>query len=784
MKERVAMRTAARDRFAAMYYKKDGEEDDRTLWFDPDSTTADPVAPGLGLEVRRAVLDDNGDFTNANAVVKALGKHDGQFSIRLLRKMKHVEDEKDEGKFGEWVKRMKVAASTVEVKGCNCRKKGSQNGITLPCLDDEAEVCTLLDLMPFLLECVKIGMMLALCIFLVVVLCAWDVHPHDAGHAFHTSHLSGYHMEVDGGLHVVGEGKGVELPEPAYQHVLHGVYRAVIDARIIVGACASTLYNYELQWKLFVTDGISNITGQRYGHAVAEFGTRILALSAHEAETYENYDSLDWDPNAKYGSDLAWAAITPDHTTGPEMYLEFSVHNVSSASTSSSAHRRRLQGSGAASAGVALHGCGGVGGVGLMVQTLGMPALARSRIAIGLVILVGVYAVMLLEIVHRAVCGLVGALLVLGLLGLIGTPPTFNTVIDWMDEGTLGLLFGMMIIVAMLSTTGLFEWLAAKALKMSKGNIFVLMSFLTFATAFLSAFLDNVTTMLLIAPVTIKICVALGIDPVALLIAEAMFANLGGAATMIGDPPNIIIGLALKEHLGFSDFIVNVCPVVLISYIPAMVLTKLMFWKEFPFSQPLDDDGVPRVFGPDFYIKLEKKFTIRNYPLLAKAGSVTVCVILLLFLHPVHHKDSHWIAFLGAVAILLLAKPHEFHHLLDMVEWDTLLFFSGLFVLIEGLSELGLLRYIGGMMADTIAGIDDSSRLAVALVMLIWITGVASAILDNIPFTATMVPIIIQLAENEELNLDIRPLAWALSLGACLGGLGTLVGSSVSWELL
>ena len=203
-----------------------------------------------------------------------------------------------------------------------------------------------------------------------------------------------------------------------------------------------------------------------------------------------------------------------------------------------------------------------------------------------------------------------------------------------------------------------------------------------------------------------------------------------------------------------------------------------MYWKEFPASTPLGDDGEPREFTPEFYEKLEKKFPIRNMPLLIKAGAVTMMVVILLFLHPVHHKGSHWIAFLGAVAILLLAKPHEFHHLLDMVEWDTLLFFAGLFVLIEGLAELGLLRTIAGMIADTIATVDDSSRLAVAILMMIWLNACASAILDNVPFTATMVPIIIQLSENPDLGLDIRPLAWSLALGACIGGIGTLVGAS------
>ena len=233
-----------------------------------------------------------------------------------------------------------------------------------------------------------------------------------------------------------------------------------------------------------MSDGVNSTTGRHYGHAIKAFGTKHLALSAHENEAYEVYDSLVWDPNVQYGSDLAWAPITPTAPKGgAELYLEFSVQNTSVFDSSAASHRRRRLQSTApsttASSSASLHGCGGAGGIGIMVQTLGMPAIARSRVVIGLIILIGVYAVIVTEILHRAVVGLIGALLVCGLLGLIGTPPTFNTVIDWMDEGTLGLLFGMMVIVAMLSTTGLFEWLAVKALKFSKGNILVLMVLLS-----------------------------------------------------------------------------------------------------------------------------------------------------------------------------------------------------------------------------------------------------------------------------------------------------------------
>ena len=256
-----------------------------------------------------------------------------------------------------------------------------------------------------------------------------------------------------------------------------------------------------------------------------------------------------------------------------------------------------------------------------------------------------------------------------------------QTALVWMDEGTLALLFGMMIIVNLISTTGLFEFVAIRALDMSKGNMSKLMVLLCIATAVLSAFLDNVTTMLLLAPVTIELCKVIEMDPIPFLISEVMFSNIGGTATMIGDPPNIIIGNMLSDHVGFVDFILNLAPCIFFASFPSLFFLKWFYRDNF---------NVPdRVFDIE---ALKKQYPISDPVLLAKSGVILSAVLLLFFLHPVHHVDTSWVACVGAVGLMVIATPHELHHVFESVEWDTLLFFAALFVMIEAMATMGLIR--------------------------------------------------------------------------------------------
>jgi Na+/H+ antiporter NhaD/arsenite permease-like protein len=340
-----------------------------------------------------------------------------------------------------------------------------------------------------------------------------------------------------------------------------------------------------------------------------------------------------------------------------------------------------------------------------------------------------------------------------------------------MEWSTLGLLFGMMLIVGELSHTGVFEWFAVRLLIASKGSYNRLMILLSLLTAVSSAFLDNVTTMLLVAPVTIDMCNILNVDPRPYLIGEVLLSNVGGTATLIGDPPNIIIGSAFEE-IGFIDFIVNILPCIFFFCIPVSVGLILYIYRPYLSStkMPVLDEA-----------KLRRTYQIYDEPRLYIAGTVAFFVILMFFLHPVHHNDTAWIALLGAFITMTFTNPHDVQDALrNHIEWDTLLFFAGLFVLVEVCAAMGLLDLIGEALGNFIESQDEDKQLSVAITLILWVSAITSAFLDNIPYTATMIPVIQILADQLPETLPLTTLAWALSFGACLGGNGTLLGASAN----
>ena len=395
---------------------------------------------------------------------------------------------------------------------------------------------------------------------------------------------------------------------------------------------------------------------------------------------------------------------------------------------------------------------------------------ASYRVLLSGLLLLLFYACIMADLVHRtlaAMCGSFAALV------LLATTTEYHAgmgaALVWMDEGTLALLFGMMILVALISTTGVFEWLAIRALDASKGDLRLLLVLLCLSCGVLSAFIDNVTTMLLFAPVTIELAGIIGVDCVPLLISEVLFSNICGTATMVGDSPNIIIGNLLSEHVSFLDFIVNLMPVIALCVWPILAFLK-WFYRDF-LAQPMANFNIA---------ELRKKYEIHNPVLLAKSGLILGAVLVLFFLHPVHHVDTSWVACVGALGLMIVATPHELHHVFTHVEWDTLLFFAALFVMIEAMAMMGLIRAIGSALAAFIAAAPVESRLRVALTVILWTSATVSGLLDNIPYTATMVPVVRILSEHPDLDLPLKPLVWALSLGACLGGNMTLVGSSAN----
>lgn len=433
---------------------------------------------------------------------------------------------------------------------------------------------------------------------------------------------------------------------------------------------------------------------------------------------------------------------------------------------------------------------GGGGGLDLGIEI--REGMGTQAVYVGLAILLAVYVLIIFEWVHRTLAAAVGGIVAMMALNYYKEGDALSlaevtTLIDW---ETIGLLLGMMVMVGILSNTGVFEYFAVLSYKKSGGSIWTLVVILCSVTAVLSAFLDNVTTMLLLTPVTIQLAKVLDIKPIPLLISEVLFSNIGGAATMIGDPPNIMIGSGLSpdkiasaeggkyEYMSqygvtFNDFIIEMGPGILMCIVPSFMLLKWYYADEFSGSRIRD------------VAELESKYGIKDPQMLKVAGFILVLVIINFFLHPITHIAVSWIALVGAVIMLLATDRHELEEPLHHVEWTTLLFFAGLFVLVHSLQEMGVINYIGQYVMAAIEyfgsneGDGQTVRLAAAILIVLWVSAIASAFIDNIPYTATMIPIVLQIAD-ELGDYLLGPLIWALAFGACLGGNGTLIGASAN----
>ncbi|XP_056271357.1 P protein [Pseudoliparis swirei] len=463
----------------------------------------------------------------------------------------------------------------------------------------------------------------------------------------------------------------------------------------------------------------------------------------------------------------------------------------------------------------------------------------ETQVVIAAVILTGVYVLIIFEVVHRTLAAMLGSLAALAALAVIGDRPSLVTVVEWIDYETLALLFGMMVLVAIFSETGFFDYCAVKAYQLSRGRVWPMIIILCLIAAILSAFLDNVTTMMLFTPVTIRLCEVLNLDPRHVLIAEVIFTNIGGAATAVGDPPNVIIvsNQALRregiDFASFTGFMSLGIFLVLISSFPFLRLLlwnkklynkesieivdlqhEVLVWRQTaqrinPASREetavkcllmqkvLDLEVRLRSMMKTFHSQiseedknwekniqeLQKKHRITDTVLLVKCVSVLSVVIFMFFLNsfiPSIHLELGWIAILGSLWLLVLADIQDFEIILHRVEWATLLFFAGLFVLMEALAQLQLIDYIGEQTALLIKSVPEDQRLAVAIILVMWISALASSLIDNIPFTAAMIPVLINLSQDEDVNLPIKPLIFSLAMGACLGGNGTLIGASAN----
>ncbi|KAK5638427.1 hypothetical protein RI129_012722 [Pyrocoelia pectoralis] len=436
-------------------------------------------------------------------------------------------------------------------------------------------------------------------------------------------------------------------------------------------------------------------------------------------------------------------------------------------------------------------------------------------------VLVLLYILIIFEVIHRTLAAMLISTMSIAILAALNARPSLEEVVSWIDIETLLLLFSMMTLVSIFSETGIFDYTAVLAYKLTSGREWPLINSLCFLTALLSCFLDNVTTGLLMTPITIRLCEVTKLDPIPVLISMIIFSNIGGAITPIGDPPNVIIASnpdVIKSGINFSSFILHMgLGVILVSIFtylhlrylyrnvrnlrssePQEVLElkrEIAVWQRAAAcmsSYSKDEEVVKetlkkrstRLIGKlntrtrthmsqgdnynDNLEDLQKRYPIRDKPLLIKSGCTLIFVITLFFLHSIPEIGRlglGWTSLLGALLLLLLYDRGDIESVFSRVEWSTLLFFGALFVIMEQTQHV-------------IMSVEQESRLAVAILLILWVSAIASAFVDNIPLTTMMIKVATVLADDAELQLPLQPLVWALSFGACFGGNGTLFGSS------
>lgn len=374
------------------------------------------------------------------------------------------------------------------------------------------------------------------------------------------------------------------------------------------------------------------------------------------------------------------------------------------------------------------------------------------------IVAVAVFLIVILliitERVHRTAAAMAGAM-VLILTGVMSA----DKALSYIDFNTIGVLVGMMIFVAIVRRSGMFEYIAVRAAKAVHGDPWKIMVAFTLITAVLSAILDNVTTVLLVGPMSIVIARMLKIDPVPFLMGQILASNVGGTATLIGDPPNIMIGSA--AHLSFMDFLENTGFAVLFILVVLILLMKIVYEKKIELGT-VDTGAIE---------KLDPSKSITNRALMKKGIIVLICVIVGFMFHDKLGIESSVIA-LTAAAVMLIIGREDVNEAIQDVEWTTILFFMSLFVVVGGLTETGIIKELASKIIDATNG-----HPMVTMLVLLWASALLSSILDNIPFVATLIPLILAMQAD---GIDVTSFWWAISLGACLGGNGTMIGASAN----
>ena len=376
---------------------------------------------------------------------------------------------------------------------------------------------------------------------------------------------------------------------------------------------------------------------------------------------------------------------------------------------------------------------------------------------IALAIFVAVIGVIVSEKLHRAACALIGAMLLI-LIGILEP----KEALGFIDFNTIGVLIGMMMFVAVVKNSGIFEYLAVKAARVAKGNPWRIMVYFMIITAVLSAFLDNVTTVLLIGPMTFSICKTLELNPIPFLMTQIISSNVGGTATLIGDPPNIMLGSAADiTFLQFILFILYDGPIVAIVMIATILGFRLLYHKGLTVTPE----------KMELIMQMDEKKEIRDQVLFYKS-IVMICLVALAFiLHDNLGLKTSVIA-LSCAALMIMIGGQDVEETVHDVEWPTIVFFAFLFIVVGGLEKVGIIHMMAeGMINAT------GSHYVILMIVILWVSAICSAVLDNIPFVATLIPLIQTMASE---GIDVWPLWWAVSIGACFGGNGTIIGASAN----
>lgn len=371
-------------------------------------------------------------------------------------------------------------------------------------------------------------------------------------------------------------------------------------------------------------------------------------------------------------------------------------------------------------------------------------------------IFVAIYVLIATERIHRTLAALLGASLVI-MLRILDQREAFA----YVDFNVIFLLAGMMIIANIMAKTGVFQWLAVEAVRRARGSPYRLMVLTSVLTAVASAFLDNVTTVVLVTPITFFVAQRLGTSPVPFLISQVLASNIGGASTLIGDPPNILIGSAFGKD--FNDFVLNLTPVCAVALAAYLLFARVLFRRELAAAvTALEPEDIDRL------VREERR--IADVPLMRRSLAVMTLTILGFLLSRPLGLEGATIALTGAVVLMIVARE-DVHEIFKTVEWPTLFFFIGLFILVGAVVKAGIIRDIA-LAALALTG----GRADVSAMLVLWMSAVISAIVDNIPYTATMIPLVRELGGS----MDVEPLIWALSLGANFGGNATIIGASAN----